>query len=256
MTERVRPRDGDTSDGRLLYTRHVFAYEEAVRRLSFRDSVLDIGCGEGYGAALLAAKVASVDGVDVHTSVVAHAARAYGAANCRFHVYDGSRLPFPTGTFDAVVSFQVVEHIVDADGFVEDAARVLRPGGHLILTTPNRTLRLAPGERPWNRYHVREYAAEELQALLARHFSRVEIEGVIGDSDVQAVEVARIAWARRMAARDPWRLRNLLPEGMKQWVIRLCRRDARRESVAWTSAQYHLTSRVLESLDLFAICVR
>lgn len=88
-------------------------------------------------------------------------------------------LDFPDGSFDCVISFQVIEHIRRDGDFVCEIARVLRPGGRFIVTTPNAPMSLT--RNPW---HVREYTAEELRKLLAGSFSTVETLGVFGDEKV------------------------------------------------------------------------
>lgn len=242
-----------------MYLRHLFAYQEAAQRVRAHSSVIDIGCGEGYGTDRLAAVARQAVGIDVDPATLAQAERRYGRSTCHYALYDGARLPFVSGAVDAATTFQVIEHVADDTRFVAEAARVLRPGGLLIVTTPNRLLRLKAGERPWNRYHVREYAPDDLHQTLASHFARVEILGIEGDPETQAHELARLAWVRRTVARDPLRLRRFLSEGMKRRVLRLLRgKAARRNDTSrvhgWTTDRYRLASNAADSLDLFAVC--
>ena len=88
-------------------------------------------------------------------------------------------LPFNDGTFDFVISFQVIEHIKQDTEFVREVHRVLRPSGKFIVTTPNAPMSLT--RNPW---HVREYRAEELCTLLQGHFAKVETLGVSGNDRV------------------------------------------------------------------------
>jgi SAM-dependent methyltransferase len=240
-----------------MYLRHLFAYEEALRRLTPDAFVLDIGCGEGYGTDRLAHTVRAA-GMDVDGPTIAAAARSYGRPRCRYVLYDGARIPFLTGGFDAAVTFQVIEHVSDARAFLAEAARVIRPGGLLILTTPNRLLRLDPGQRPWNRYHVDEYAPGDLRDLLARHFEAVDMLGICGDPEAQAHEMERLAWVRRTAARDRLGLRRWLPEWIRQRLLARLRGAAARtdtpDVASWTTGRYMLTSDAAQGLDLFAVC--
>jgi SAM-dependent methyltransferase len=257
--ERLIPQHSDSEDGRLMYLRHLFAYEEAARRLPPGAVVLDIGCGEGYGTDLLARAALRAEGIEVDDRSVAHATNAYGGDSCRYQLYDGARIPFSSGAIDVAVSFQVIEHVADDAGFVAEAARVLRPRGLFIVTTPNRLLRLALGQRPWNRYHVREYAPDELRELLASHFARIEMLGIAGDAATQAHELERLAWVRRTVSRDPLGLRRLLPEGAKRLVLRLLRGAQARPGSgvnAWGTDRYRVVSDADEGLDLFAVCMR
>ena len=91
---------------------------------------------------------------------VEHARRRYGDAAVQFDHLETGRLPFPNDYFDLITSFQVIEHVVDVPLYLEEMARVAKPAAVILLTTPNRAARLADGERPWNRYHLREYACE------------------------------------------------------------------------------------------------
>jgi SAM-dependent methyltransferase len=192
----------------ILYLRHLFAYETAAARLRPAEVVLDIGCGAGYGTGILSRHARQVTGVDVSADAVAAARAAYGSDTCAFAVYDGARLPFGDGQFDAATSFQTIEHVQDDGRFVGEAARVLKPGALFVLTTPNRATRLREGQPPWNRFHVREYSASQLASLLSKSFAAVEVMGVRASARMEQVENARVASAQRLVALDPLGLRR------------------------------------------------
>jgi SAM-dependent methyltransferase len=154
-SERHHPDALLTAEDEAMDVRHRYAYSLVQRYATQGDRLLDVGSGEGYGAAIVSSWVTSYDGVDVSATAVAHAAKTYGAASVRFEHYDGRTLPYETDAFDLVVSFQVIEHVEDVDGYIQEMHRVARPGARVLVTTPNRLLRLADGERPWNRYHRR-----------------------------------------------------------------------------------------------------
>ncbi|HET7725969.1 MAG TPA: class I SAM-dependent methyltransferase [Candidatus Limnocylindrales bacterium] len=181
---------------RVLHAMHVRAYDEAVSRAQGRD-VLDLGCNSGYGTLRLAAVARSAVGVDVNASAIEAARMRPGAEAATFHVIDGVVLPFPDTAFDLVASFQVIEHIDDPGPYLAEIARVLRPDGVALLTTPNAAIRLDPGMTPWNRFHVREYRAAELPAVLAPYFESVEVLGMQAPPAIAAVERARVDAARR-----------------------------------------------------------
>jgi SAM-dependent methyltransferase len=92
-----------------------------------RGEVLDVGCGRKPYRHLVAAS--RYVGVDIDSPVT----RALGAADL---FYDGSRLPFPDASFDAVLCSQVLEHVFTPEAFLAEIHRVLRPGGVLLLATP------------------------------------------------------------------------------------------------------------------------
>jgi SAM-dependent methyltransferase len=126
-----------------------------------RGEVLDVACGTGYGARLLALH-ARVSGADRDDRAVEKArSRVAG----RFLVAEMPPIPFPSNAFDFAVSFETVEHIPDDLDFISEIRRVLHPGGTLLISTPNEEIS-APGGVPLNRWHVREYTLASLTALL------------------------------------------------------------------------------------------
>jgi SAM-dependent methyltransferase len=262
--ERLIPQQARTRDDHLLVLRHLFAYEFARRALSDCGTVLDLGCGEGYGTALLSQAVGDIVGLDVDEAAIAHAASRYTSANCRFRRHDGERLPFEDAAFDAVVSFQVIEHVPGDRLYVSEASRVLKPGGRLILTTPNAANRLAPGHRPWNRFHVREYRAAELGDLLAGAFAGVDVLGITACPEIHEIEMARVRQSRRIVALDPLGLRRALPGGLAPLANRIARRlvpRGRREAAPedWATrysvADFDVTrDDTAHCLDLLAVC--
>ena len=135
--------------------------------------VLDAGSGEGYGVSLLAGAFpgAAVVGVDYDAAATRHAGRAYGGAHTAYVRGLLTRLPLADAVADVVVSLQVIEHIWNPDGYVRELARVCRPGGTVVLSTPNRVT-FSPGlgrrERPSNIFHCREYDAAELEESVPR----------------------------------------------------------------------------------------
>jgi SAM-dependent methyltransferase len=156
-----------------------------------------VGCNTGYGTVRLVPTARSVTGVDVSPAAVAAARSREGGESVTFEVIDGLGLPFPDHSFDLVTSFQVVEHVADPVPYLREIRRVLRPGGIAILTTPNAAIRLDPGMTPWNRFHVREYRAAELEAALGEVFDAVEVLGMFGVPTLYDLEIARVDANRR-----------------------------------------------------------
>ena len=100
---------------------------------------------------------------------------------------------FPDQSFDTVLSFQVFEHIQETSHYLSEIRRVLAPGGHLLLVTPDRSSRLLPFQSPWNRWHIREYSTNSLRRTLSRIFPDVQIQHMSGRQDVIGVELRRCA---------------------------------------------------------------
>jgi ubiquinone/menaquinone biosynthesis C-methylase UbiE len=201
----------------LLYLRHEFVYDWAIGRLGADVNLLEVGCGEGYGTNMFSKKVKHVTGLDLNAQAVEHARSRYGSDNCSFTSYDGTRFPFNTESFDAAVSFQVIEHVDDDAMFVAEISRVLKRGSMLLMTTPNRLLRLDPGQKPWNRYHKREYSPESLKEVLGKSFSDVQVHGIVGIPEVQKVLTTNLRAGNPLAVAA----KKFLPESVKLSLLRL-----------------------------------
>lgn len=147
-------------------------YALVAERVRGRGRVLDIGCGDGFLLGLVASGGSRAVGVDPEVSGVALArAKLADTPAAAVLVASGAGLPFPDGSFDAVVMAEVVEHLEDPDATLREARRVLRDGGRMVVTTPRRL-----PDRWWDRAnHVKEYRSEELRSLLAAHFDTVEV---------------------------------------------------------------------------------
>lgn len=151
-----------------------FHYELAAQRLRGTDVVLDVACGDGFGLTLLAERAARVVGMDIDEAKV-EAARARYKDNPKIscEVGDITAMPLPDGSFDVVTSFETLEH-VDADAYFRECARVLKPGGRLILSTPQNSV----GEVPVTPFHVHEYSLENLLDWCRKRFDVVEVMGI------------------------------------------------------------------------------
>ena len=149
--------------------RYLFA-AQCVRGLA----VLDIACGEGYGCALLAASAASVVGVDVYPDAVAHAERKYSLKNLRFQTGECRSIPLKAAAVDVVVSFETIEHLDEHEEFMLEIRRVLKPGGLLIISSPNREKYEGRGAEK-NPFHKKELSHPEFAALMRQHFRHVAL---------------------------------------------------------------------------------
>lgn len=160
---------------REIFYEHWHRYGWA-RRLVRGLDVLDCACGEGYGTHLLAATARSATGVDVDADSVAHARTRYGGDGVEFIQADALDLPFDDGRFDAVVSFETLEHLAEHDALLAEFRRVLKPGGFVVLSSPDRKT-YSDDSGFVNEFHVRELYRDELEELLGKHFPNFRLYG-------------------------------------------------------------------------------
>lgn len=254
--ERILP---DIPELRATYLQSLAVYEFAAGYASDR-TVLDCGAGEGYGPAFLSSTAECVVGLDYAAEAVQYAGRKYGRdrPNLRFVQGDASRLPFADDSFDVVCCFQVLEHLDDGPGFLFESRRVLKPGGRLILTTPNR---LWAGTGP-NPHHVLEYSADELQEVMEIVFPSVQMLGVHGSERVSQYRARNQRIVRWLLRLDYFGLRYRLPERITgpihASVTRIIRAFVGRRNpddvAEFTTADYPISEgQVDRSIDLLAI---
>ncbi|MBW0019512.1 MAG: class I SAM-dependent methyltransferase [Mycobacterium sp.] len=226
------------------FRRHEVVYRRLAPRCAGRE-VLEAGCGEGYGADLIARVARRVVAVDYDESAVAHVRGRYP----RVQVMQANlaELPLPDASVDVVVNFQVIEHLWDQPQFVAECARVLRPSGLLMVSTPNR-ITFSPGrDTPINPFHTRELNADELTELLVDGgFADVAMSGLfhgprLAEMDARHGGSIIDAQIARAVADAPW------PP------------DLAADVAAVTSADFELADsgdrNIDESLDLIAIAV-
>jgi SAM-dependent methyltransferase len=174
------------------FRRHLAVYEwiaERVRGLR----VIDMACGEGYGADLLAASAASVTGVDANPEAHEHARLRYQRPNLSF---ERDAIEHFSQPCDAITFLQTIEHVQDPGAVLEHFKSMVGSRGVVYVSTPN-LLTLAPegAEKSDNPWHIKEYRAAEFRDLCEAHFGQVELLGLFH---------ARKLWVHGWALKAGW----------------------------------------------------
>ncbi|MCR8560186.1 class I SAM-dependent methyltransferase [Mucilaginibacter sp. BJC16-A38] len=147
---------------------HLHRYSIAIPYVKHK-TVLDIASGEGYGSNLLSREAQFVFGVDIDAEAVAAAEAKYGSSKISFLQGSADEIPVETGTIDVVVSFETLEHHDKHEEMLAEIKRVLKPGGLLIMSSPDKKY-YTDVTGYVNKFHVRELYADEFRALISRYF--------------------------------------------------------------------------------------
>lgn len=226
--ERFIPGRGLEVEVELEHLQRYFAAQEIVagRR------VLDIASGAGYGSALLAERAACVRGADIDYEAVSFARDHYKAGNLDYLQCSMDALPFASRSFEAVVSFETIEHVPASvhDEFMREVLRVLTPDGFLLISTPDRYIYSEQtGYR--NEFHTKEFLRSEFEAFLNRFFPNIrlldqlqELSFILTDNKAEFCRVRRpenkplagkyiIALCGRQAIPDAAKLGSVIFDG-------------------------------------------
>ena len=158
---------------RDIITRNLSRYHFVVPHV--HGALLDIGCGRGYGFEILAPRSTSQVGVDISRLFLGEAREQFREIS--FACASGDALPLAASSFDALLAFEVIEHVEDDSYFLKELKRVARRDAFIALSTPNRLISSGKSVKPLDPFHVREYEAAEFYRLLKPIFSSVELFG-------------------------------------------------------------------------------
>lgn len=172
--ERVIPKLMRSENGMLK--EHVKRYEFASKYA--KGDVLDIACGVGYGTQILLendhdGKIKHITGADIDEDTIDYAKSNYPNEKVSYHVCDAlsANIEVELGMFDTIISFETVEHIEQDEVFIDNLKKLLKPNGHLIISTPFGRGKGMPCTDP---FHVHQYKEEEFVEIL-REFDDIEM---------------------------------------------------------------------------------
>ncbi len=172
---------------------------------SQEKKVLDAACGSGFGSKMLEISGAEeIQAIDISAESLRHALRDYAGSRIHYVCGDINHLPYESESFDVVVSFETIEHVSNGSLWICESARMLKPGGLLIVSTPNRDVTnpgLYYGEQPVNPYHCFEYTISEFIGELLPSYDVLELYGqtIIPDHKIHARQAVRGSLGRDLS---------------------------------------------------------
>lgn len=154
----------------IITDEHLIRYELAKRYVKGKV-VLDLACGSGYGAEILAkAGAAKVIAVDASREAVEYAAKNFARENIIYQLGRAEKLDLSDQSIDIIVSFETIEHLADQPKYLAELKRVIKPEGLIFISTPNREA--GAGRNP---FHVQEYSKQEFTDLLKQYFKSYRV---------------------------------------------------------------------------------
>lgn len=190
-----------------IHQQLLFPYVAAAQTVT--GKVLELGCGWGRGVELLANASEYYTGIDKNRKLMTVLNTRY--TNVKFIAATLPAIHYlANNTYDYIVSFQVIEHIENDALFLQEAYRVLKPGGRIFITTINKEFSLTR-----NLWHIREYSADSLHSVMAKHFSIVEACGVSGNDKVMHYREKNKAMVKKITQFDIFNFQYCLP---RRWL--------------------------------------
>jgi O-antigen biosynthesis protein len=250
--ERFLPQRGDP----LLALEHYHRYFLASRFVE-NKRVLDIACGEGYGSAFLSMRASEVVGIDSNSATIEHARVTYSwVHNVRFDVGNCGDIAENPEKFDAIVSFETIEHLDENDQtkFLENVRRSLKPDGLFIVSSPERD-EYAEAFPAKNQFHKHEMTLSELREFLGASFKHIHIcaQRVLSLSAMWQLDGWRDASFQLHARRD---LLAEIPSGESfsppLYLIAICSNAPLKDYVVAESNSFYFDkSNIEQTKDLF-----
>jgi len=236
-----------------LFQRTLKAYT-LIAEKAYGD-VLEIGCGEGYGLDYIYKNASSVTVIDKSKSVLDKIKKKYPKT-----IILNQKVPplnnLKDNSFDIVISFQVIEHIKDANLFIEEIFRVLKPNGKAYITTPNSNKTIA--RNPW---HHKEYNYTEINDLIKNNFVNYSISGIQGNKKTDVYYIKNKQSVERILRLDVFKIQYKIPALLLKIPYELANRLNRKKLLKKNTGlvnsikleDYSLTDYSQDTLDFFCI---
>ncbi|HEX6977515.1 MAG TPA: class I SAM-dependent methyltransferase [Patescibacteria group bacterium] len=215
FNERVIP----NVSSNYLFKEALARYEFVKRFIKNGMRVIDLGCGTGYGSAVLSELGCEVTGIDIDKEAVDYATKHYGKKT-KFIKGNIKDLRLKNSEFDIACSFEVIEHIDNPKAFLKEVKRIIKKGSYFILSTPNASV-VSPHGGVSSPYHTKEFNYRELSSLLKKEFKSVKILG-----QTKSVK-AKKAWGdflksqgtrQGFVEKDKFGIRKMVPKSVKEKI--------------------------------------
>lgn len=242
----------EISSDNPLHQRLLSAY--LIAKPYIKGDLLELGCGEGRGIRELAPLANKYTAIDKIEEVIDELSAEF--PDHEFRQGHFPPLPYEDESFDTIVSFQVIEHIKNDHLFLKEIARILKPDGTALISTPN--IKMTLSRNPW---HIREYTAEQLENIALKYFSEVDMQGVAGSEKVMAYHEENRASVQRIMKYDIFDLQYRLPAALLRIPYEFLNRRNRNKLEAGnndlvkeiSSDDYFLRNKNDQNLDLYMI---
>ena len=215
LTLEARARESLGASDDVIYA----AAASALRRRHARGRVVDVGCGTGRLRSFLGDMIESYVGVDA----IQYEGLPTGIAFMRADL-NRDPIPVPDESVDLVISIETIEHLENPRAFVRELVRIAKPGGWLVVTTPNQRSLVSLGalvlKGHFSAFGARNYPAHQT-ALLDTDLSRIAADNVLCDVMIEFTCVGRMPLS---GARYPRLLSRLFPRAMSDNVLLIARK--------------------------------
>lgn len=239
----------DDSMPKHYFSEHLARYAFIRDKLPLSSRVLDLGCGVGYGCRSVCEGTSALVGLDISLDAILKARAIYSHPKIEYMVARGESLPLRDRSFNAVISFEVIEHISQEHQsfYLSEIVRVLTYNGLAFFSTPNR--QFTSGRA--NPYHLKEFYFDELKAALSEHFPVVSLYGQTCSSAAASVYRGKTA-SRVRKVKEFLGVQFMLPH----WAKRLLERCLTGSTMTNVEIQdYRFVEQPVDECEVFlAVC--
>jgi SAM-dependent methyltransferase len=241
-------------DGNFFPTslQHLTVYKYIANK-SKGKTVLDLGCGTGYGAEIIAEKARTVHAIDIDLSTIERNIKRKKSSKIHYECADITRCSL-NHTYSVILALQVIEHLTEPDELLKTVVKAMAPNSVFYLTTPNRITQ-SYNENP---FHYKEYSAAEIKKILSSYFQNVKIYGVKGNAAVKEFERSRRKSIQKVFSFDILRIRRVVPRLIRQYLFILAtyilRRKIHYSDNHKTKYKYSIDHISNGAIDILAVC--